>query len=512
MLDKEPRQSEYMRAVNKKRIRFFIYLKIEIRRVFYAILDFFRFTIYPFLLKGVGHSARILQNRYESIQDKPEHEWAQPVSGSFIRTIKLRTRVLFYSVSLLIGVFIIWATFFEIDEYVSAVGEVDPESDIKIVNHMEGGILKEILVKEGDSVKKGQSLIKLDNALSEPVYEQNLKEYFYCMAHLMRLHAQIYRKPFIIPQETGNRFPEIAKDVIDTFNSKTNLYIQEGRMLKDQLDQNIIAVKELAGRIKNLSEIQEVAQNRANRYKILVDKGLVSRSIYDQIVIEMERNRTELDSAKTNYQKALSAVKEAEQKLSSYSTRYDAQNWESYEDYRKRLNEAKKMMELYADRIQRNEIRSPSDGIVHQINIKTLGSSLAAGRDIISIVPVRDSLRINGLVRPQDIGFVKIGQKVSVKVSAFDYSIYGALEGVVEAISPDTIKPDAFHPTGMPQQQPYYRVYIRVPKDYILHNGFKHRISSGMTVQADIVSGKRSVMFYILKPIVKATSESMHEK
>lgn len=480
---------------------------------FWIAVDTIRYRVYPSCLRVVQQIGSFIQKKYEAIQDKPEYEWAQPVSGSFARTVRLSTRTTFYTIVSLITFFVIWGSFFHIDEYVHAQGEVDPESDIKVVNHLEGGIIQEILVREGDRVQKNQILMRLDDTTANAAYREALKNYYNSWAHILRLEAQINKKPLEFPDEIVKFSPQIVREAQEAYEAHGTLVQKEQRILIGQLDQTKIAVDEMKKKIENLSHILAITTERSQRFDMLAKDGLVSRNQSDQAKIEAESRKADLDSSKINLTKLQSAVDEAQQKLASVASRYENQDWQALEEQQRRFNETQKIIAVSQDKLKRNEIRSPIDGVVQQVVFKTLGASVPSGRDVFSIIPAQDSLRINAFVLPQDIGFVKVGEKVSVKVTAFDYSIYGSLDGVVESISADTFKMSAPQQQAQAQpQQSYYRVYVRTSKDYIDSKGQKFQITPGMTTMVDIISGRRSVLYYLLKPIVKSTSSALHEK
>ncbi len=217
--------------------------------------------------------------------------------------------------------------------------------------------------------------------------------------------------------------------------------------------------------------------------------------------------KTQLDSAQERIKNIKAAIEEAKEKIKEIKYDYDRRDEEELKDRNLRLTEAKRIYLTAKDRLERLDIRSPVKGIVNQLHTRTIGSSVPPNGEIVTIVPIADTLIIDAQVQPQDIGFIKPNDSASIKVTAFDYSIYGSLKGHVVSISPDTVQEGKDV-----NQRVYYLVKVRTDINYLSRHGQKYIIIPGMTVQVDIFTGHKTIMQYIFKPLIKTISESMGER
>jgi adhesin transport system membrane fusion protein len=440
------------------------------------------------------------------ISEKPEHAWLKPVAGAHIGTVKVTSRVVFYTILLFFTFFLIWASFFEIDEYVHAQGKIEPESEIKTLSHFEGGIIENILVKEGDRVKEKQVLLQLKDVSSKASYVESLHNYYRHWAQILRLTAQINKTPLILPAEIKNYSPPLVNETLARYHASMAAYHTDRRILKDQLAGARGEFAEINKKIGNLTNLYTLSQERTTLLQKLVEKNLLAKTQFIASQMDTGNRQMELQSAQSNIVKIEARIHEAEGKLDQLKLRYNTQDWQELKDHELRFTEATKMIASGKDRVERTDIRSPVNGIVQQLFVHTIGSAVTSGRELISIVPLKDSLLIEASVLPQDIGFIHEGDPASIKVSAYDYSIYGSIPGVVLRISPDAVQ-DPKDP-----QRSYYRVHIRAHKNTIEHHGKTYTLIPGETVQADIITAKRTVMQYLLKPLAKSLSDPMRER
>jgi adhesin transport system membrane fusion protein len=478
--------------------RFYILLRIAI--------DAFQLKIYASFKKLLVRCANLIRRVYDGITEKPDHAWLKPVAGAHMGTIRASSRIVFYTISALFITFLIWANFFEIDEYVHAQGKIQPESDTKTLSHFEGGVVQDILVKEGDIVKKNQVLLRLKDVSSQATYEESLHNYYLHWAQILRLKAQINQQPLVLPKAIQTFSPEIVKETMQHYNSRMDNYHNDEMIIKDQLETRESELTELKKKIENLESLYKLSLERTNLLGQLVNKNLVAKSQFIQSQLDTTNRKMEMESAKNNIAKLTAMIHESQDKLDQVKLHYDADDWQQLKDHRLRFTEAKKMIDSGKDRIDRTDLKSPVNGIVQQLFVHTIGSAVTSGKELVSIVPLKDMLLFEASVLPQDIGFIQKGQQATIKVSAYDYSIYGGLEGTVEHISPDAIQ-DPKEP-----QRTYYRVQIRTRKNTIDHHGKTYTIIPGETGQADIITAKRTIMQYLLKPIAKSLSDPLRER
>lgn len=442
----------------------------------------------------------------KGMKAKPEHAWLKPVAGAHLTTVRPTSRIVFYIITLFFISFFVWASYFEIDEYVHAQGQIQPEGEIKTLSHFEGGVIQNIFVKEGDIVQEGQILLQLRDVSSKATYLESLHNFYLHWAERLRLKAQINEKPLKLPQRIKKYSPSIYKGVMDRYKSRMASYNNEKTILEDQLNGFKSELEELKKKIENLRTLYNFSKERTELLTKLVNQNLLAKTQFLQSEMDTANRGMELQSAQDNVAKLTAHIKEGEDKLAQVKLRFNMQDWQELKDHELRYSEAKKMIIANKDRVERTDIRSPVHGIVQQLFVHTIGSAVTSGKELVSIVPLKNTLLVEVNVLPQDIGFIHVGDHATIKVTAFDYSIYGSLKGTVRHISPDAVQ-DPRDP-----QKTYYKVLIHTNKNTIEHNGKVYTLIPGETVQADIVTAKRTVMQYLLKPIAKSLSDPLRER
>lgn len=432
--------------------------------------------------------------------------WMSPVSSAYHGQVKTSYKLTAYLISAFCLVFVIWATFFEIDEFVHAPGTIEPETEVKSISHFEGGIIQEIKVKEGDRVKKGQVLFILKDESVKANYAENLEAYHKSWAEKLRLKAQIERTPLVLPKEIEQYSPTLAASTMARYHQRENALKNEEEIASGELAQHRSSLNTTKERIKSLESLYKIADEKVTILKKLMDQKLVAKTQYLQTKLEAENHLMELETAKNNIHQILANIREDEDKLQQVRHTYDNRDWQELKDQENRYEEAKKGLLIAKDRSERAEIRSPIDGIIKEIFEKTIGSAVMAGKVLASIVPLDDIPIVEAHVTPNDIGFIKVGDSAIIKVTAFDYSIYGVLTGIVEQVSADAIQ-DPKDP-----QKIYFKVRIKTDKRTFSHRGESFKMGPGMTVDASIKTGTRTVMHYLLKPVVKTLENPLGEK
>jgi len=362
----------------------------------------------------------------------------------------------------LILVTVIWAWFGVLDEVSTGTGKVIPSSRDQVLQSLEGGILTELYVHEGDQVQAGQVVARLDATRSQSNVGESAARYRAALAAAARLNAEVNDQPLSFPAEL-NKFPDLMA-------SETRLYKTRRAQLTDATAQ---FKESLALANRELAITQRLAKTGASSVEVL----------------RLQRDKSDL-----------------ELKLTDMRSQYYVQ---AREELAKANAEADSMAQVVKgreDTVTRLTIRSPMRGIVKNIKVSTVGGVVPPNGELMNIVPMNDRLLIEARLSPRDIAFIRPGQRAVVKISAYDYAIYGGLNGVVESISPDTIqdevKPEIY----------YYRVFIRTDNDYVQNKaGKRFSISPGMVSTVDIKTGEKTVMDYLIKPFNKA-QEAMRER
>ena len=368
-----------------------------------------------------------------------------------------------YLTALFLVIAVVWAAFAYLDEVAVGTGRVIPSRQIQVIQNLEGGILAELKVLEGQMVAKDDVLLRLDDTRFNATWREAHAKRLALLAAIARLTAEAQGTQLAYPVEVTREAPQIVQQ-------ESALYSRRRKALEQTLE--------------GLQRSLKLATQELAMSEPLVAKGAISE-------VEVLRLRRQANELQTNIDERRNRFRaEANEELVKQKTELAG------------LTESSVAME---DRVQRTLVRSPVRGLVKTIHTRTIGAVIQPGAAILEIVPVEDSLLIEAQVRPEDIAFIHTGQPATVKISAYDFSIYGGLHGVVEHVSADSIIDEKRGVT-------FYKVLVRTQNASIEHNGRTLQIMPGMTATVDVLTGKKTVLYYLLKPVLKARERAMRER
>jgi len=397
-----------------------------------------------------------------------------------------------------------WAFVTSLDEVTRGEGKVIPSSKIQVIQNLEGGILADVLVTEGQIVEKDQVLLKIDDTrFSSSVRETELK-YYELLARSTRLRAESDGVDFIVPEEVISANPKLAAN-------ERSLYLSRQRELKSAIQvlelQQVQRRQELIERRAKQSQLvegYELSNKELKMSEPLVGIGVISEVEVLRLKRTVNQLYSEMDANRLAIPRTQSALSEAQQKVIEQTIQFKTDAASQFSEVNAELNRTKETIFSAKDRVTRTQVRSPLKGTIKQLKINTVGGIIQPGMDLLEIVPIEDNLLIEAKIRPADIAFLRPGQQAMVKLTAYDFSIYGGLPAKLERISADTIKDD--------KDESFYLIYLRTDKNYIFHKNVKLNIIPGMTTTVDILTGKKTVFDYLLKPILKAKNEALRER
>ena len=360
---------------------------------------------------------------------------------------------------------IAWAAVADIDQVSRATGQVIPSGRVQIVQSLDGGVIEAINVKEGDRVRKGQILVRLDRVRLQAAVEEGSAKVASLKTVKARIEAELFDKPLVFPKDV-DQFPEFMANQRQLFTKRRAAQSQD-----------------IAGLRRMLRLVQqELAMNQP-----LLQYGDVSRSE----VLRLERS-----------------VADIEVQIANRQNKYLQDLQAEYAKVEEELVTAEQTLKQRAAALADTELEAPTDGIVKNVRLTTIGGVLRPSDEVLQIVPTGEELIVEANVAPADIAYVRLGQLASVKFDAYDSSIFGSANGVVRYISPDTLTEQK--PNG---DQVYYRVHIRVnTKSMRSQTGDKIEIQPGMTATAEIITGSNTVLKYLFKPIIKTLDQSFGER
>jgi len=415
---------------------------------------------------------------------------------------KMRWALYFWGTAVLI--FILWASFTEIDEITRGQGKVVPSGENRIVQNLEGGIVKKIYVKVGDSVHKGQALLKIDNKKSESQLDATSIKLLELKAKIARLQAEAEGKPFTVSEELEKKMPLFIANERSLYESRQKQIRAKVDALKDKRLQKEHELKETKERITHLERTNALIDEEVKMMGPMVKQGVKSKVAYMKLQREQSQIKSDLDSARNALPRIEAAISEIENNIKEANITFRNQAKEELNEAIAEKLRVKESAEALSDQVDRTIVRSPINGVIQKLFINTVGGVIQPGEDLVEIVPTDDVLWLEVKIKPSDIAFIYPGQKAVVKVSAYDFAIYGSLEGEVVHISADTSKDE--------KDNVYYTIHIKTNKNYLGSEENPMKIIPGMTVSVDIMTGKKTVMDYILKPILKAKQYTFTER
>lgn len=435
---------------------------------------------------------------------KEDIAFMSEVDASIHRKGHSMAYMLSFAVFMMIISFLIWAGYAVLDEVTRGMGQAIPSQQVQVIQNLEGGILEAILVAEGQIVEKGDVLVRLDNTVASSHYRDAFAKSIEHMAAITRLTAQVNNTDITFPQEVVDHDPQITKEQINIFEAHKRQLSLELKILRSEYNQKIQEIKEIEGKQTELNKSLELAREQKKIAEPLMKKGLYSRVDFIKLDRDVVGLQGQINALKLSLPRLKNSAEEAQERMAQRRAEASSLAYEEISRRRIELNSLKQTIAAGQDRVTRKDVRSPVRGTVKQIIINTIGGVIRPGEPILEIVPLDDTLLFEVQIRPADIAFLYPGQKAKIKITAYDFSIYGGMEGVVEQISADTIVDE--------RGDSYYKVKLRTETNAILHRGTQLPIISGMTASVDILTGKKSVLDYLMKPILKASQNAFRER
>lgn len=401
-----------------------------------------------------------------------------------------------------IFVLIFWAAFAELDEVTRGEGKVIPTRQIQILQSLDGGIVSEILVREGQTVKTGDLLLKVDPTRMVSSLRENQSQYLSLLAKAARLRALAEGARFIAPELVMKQAPDIVEQeraLYESRRAELDATIGVAKQQSSQRSQELISVR---AKREQASQSFTLTARELELTKPLVKTGAVSDVELLRLERDVARYRGERDSANSDIPRLESSVAEANRKIQEVELSFRNTARSELSEANAKLSALSEGSAALEDRVKQTEIRSPVNGTVKQLKINTVGGVVQPGRDVIELVPSDDALLLEARILPRDIAFLRPGQKALVKFTAYDYAIYGGLDANLELISADSVVDE--------KGNAFFLVRVRTLSTTI--GAQKLPIIPGMVAEIDILTGKKSVLSYLLKPILRAQSRALTER
>lgn len=415
------------------------------------------------------------------------------------------SRKILYAIVVTVAWLLVWASFAQIDEITRGSGKIIPSGKNQAVQNLEGGIVEQILVKEGDEVKKDQVILKIDNKNFSSSYGESQLRLEELQAKFLRLNAEANDEPFAFDEKRDSNNSKAIMYELSLHNSNIAQLDEQVRILNEQLRQRESELNELRSKISQTQGSYSLALKERDIMEPLFKKGLVSEVEFLQLQRRLNDLKGELDAARLSVPRIDSTIKEVKNKISETKLAFKNNAKRELNEVSGEMARINESQINLSDRVERTFVRSPVNGIVSKLMVHTISGVIKPGESIAEIVPLEDKLVAEVKVKPADVAFLRPGLDAVVKFTAYDFSIYGGLHGKVTQISADTQTDEK---TG----ESYYLIRVETDKNYLGNEQKPLRIKVGMIVSADIITGKKTILDYLLKPILKAKNNALTER
>lgn len=404
-----------------------------------------------------------------------------------------------------IGGFFAWAYFYELEEVTRGLGRVIPSSQVQVVQSFEGGIVTSIDVIEGETVEAGQVLMQLDDTNFSSKRGELLEQQAALLAEKARLEAEAgLMTDLIFPDTLTADNPLATGAEMEVFLSRRSQLDQEMTVLRNRLSQRQAELAELGAlRSKIAFTLEPLDQ------EIALSEDLFQRGAIPQIeLLRLKSRRAELAGdliiADSSEVRIAASIREAQSEIEAARASYISSARARLARLQVELAVVQETLRAANDRVTRTAVRAPTRGTVNTVNVATIGAVVQPGAPLIEIVPIDDKLLVEVDIRPQDVAFISPGAHASVKITAYDYLVYGSLDGTVERIGADTIE--------NAQGEQFFRIVVETDRAHLGTDDNRLEIIPGMVASVDIQTGRKSVLSYLGKPVLRASSEALRER
>lgn len=409
------------------------------------------------------------------------------------------------SIALFLLLAVFWMSWAQLDIAVQASGKVIPSSRVQEIQGLEGGIIQAIAVKEGQAVKRGDLLARLENLQFNSDLGESRQTWWGTQAALARLQAEILSRPPVFSRELVAAAPERVAEQQALWRSRMNERTHANETLKKQLAQREEELAEARTRITTMDLLLEDARETQAMEDKLQQQGAGARADYLTAKQRVSSLQGDLNAARVSVQRLQAAIQEARARLAEADSRYIAEASRERSELELKAATTGQQITAQADRVERRELRAPMDGIVNRVLLTTVGGVAQAGQTLMELVPAEENLQISARVKPADIAFIHPGQIAKIRISAYDSSIFGTLDGKVKRVGADAL-------LDKERQESYFEVILEADRNYLGQASERLTISAGMAADASILTGKRTLMDYLLKPVLKTLDNSLRER
>lgn len=408
------------------------------------------------------------------------------------------------AVAALIAAFVIWSSFSEIEEITRGSGQVVPTQEIQVVQSLEGGILSEMLVREGDRVEKEQILLKVSDVAFASEERGTEAKSLALKAKKARLEAEAQGKEFIVPEEVVEKFPDIARNEEALYKSRQQELENAKSILDNKISSARAELSELRAKVNRLSESRHLLNQELKITKEMVAKKAVPKLEEIRLNRELSNISGQIREATEKRSGLEAELRGAQKERQDREDKFKSQVLGELNDIESQISQIDESLTAIGDRVSRTEVRSPVSGIVNKIMLKTIGGVIEPAMQLIEVVPLDDELKIVARVTPQEIAFIRPGQEVNIKISAYDSQRYGSLKGKLVRIGSNS--------SADREGNVFFEIEVKANKNYLGTQENPLPITPGMVAETEIITGKRTILSYLMKPVLRTRDKAFTER
>jgi adhesin transport system membrane fusion protein len=443
-----------------------------------------------------------LAGRAERDELHDDADFAQDANWTMAQQTPRGARLAVWLSLTAIAALLAWAAFAQLDEVTRGEGKVIPSRQLQVIQSLDGGIVSEILVREGQAVQPGQILLRIDRTRFVSSLRENRSQYLSLAAKAARLQAVADGKPFIPPPEVLKEVPLLAEQERMLYEARRAELEAGLGVARQQLTQRAQELNEVRARRDQAAQSYDLTNRELEVTRPLAKTGAVSDVELLRLERDLARYRGEREASNAQIPRIQASMSEAQRRAQEIELTFRNTARAELSETNAKLSQLTEGSVALADRVKQSDIRSPVRGTVKQLLVNTVGGVVQPGKDIVEVVPSDDALLLEARVAPKDIAFLRPGQKALVKFTAYDFAVYGGLEATVEHIGADTVTDD--------KGNAFYIVRVRTLATSVGIQ--KLPIIPGMIAEVDVLTGKKSILSYLMKPVLRAKSAAMTER
>ncbi len=431
-------------------------------------------------------------------------EFMNELEAAYRHKPHLSSQLLLYTVAALVVFFLLWANLSKVDERTHGEGQVVPTREIQVVQSLEGGILQDLLVNEGDRVKKGQVIMRISDVQFSAQERGTEAQFMGLAAKRARLLAEANGAAFVIPEDVAKKAPDVARNEQALHQSRQQELQNSISILDSKIAQDRSNIEESRAQIKRLSDASALQQQELTITSRMVAQQAVPKLEEIRLQREIADTRGQLQAEQQKVNGLQSELAGAMKERKDAEDKFRSQALGELNETETQISQLKENLSSIEDRVSRTEVRSPVDGIVNNIAIKTIGGVIEPAMKLVEIVPVDDQLKIIARVLPKDIAFLKPDQLVRIKITAYDAQRYGALDGRLVRIGANSVTDR--------EGNAFFEIEVRTARNYLGTPEHPLPITPGMVATTEIITGRRSIMEYLLRPMLKMRDKAFSER